>query len=66
VETSTSTPTPNTVSEPLISIEQLKAQSKYPHYLIAAAGADKRWLPGQELTQAAFDQAIQDVAGSVI
>ncbi|MDV6376371.1 hypothetical protein [Deinococcus arenicola] len=66
MEISTSTPTPSTASEPRTPVEQLAAASAHPAYLIAAATAAQRWLPGQELTTAQFNTAVQEAAGSVI
>lgn len=65
METSTSAPTHSTASE-RTPVEQLTAASAHPAYLIAAAAAAQRWLPGQELTQNEFDKALKQAAGSVI
>lgn len=64
METSTSTTIPNTASSPeRLTIEQLENQSTEARYILAAARASNRWLPGQELTQEQFDRALAAVKG---
>lgn len=67
VETSTNTPTPPTASSPKrFTLESLEAKSGHPAYVLAAVRAAKQWLPGQELTQAQFSEAVSATLGSVI
>ena len=49
-----------------LTIEALESASSVPHYLLAAARAAERWLPGQELTQAEFDRAVHAVQGQEV
>lgn len=58
--------TPPTVSDERRPIEALEAASGQPAYLLAAARAANRWLPGQELTADQFNEAVKAVKGSVI
>ena len=67
METSTSTATPSTASSPeRFTLEALEAKSTKPAYILAAARAANRWLPGQELTREAFDDALSETERSVI
>lgn len=67
METSTSTLIQSTASTPeRFTLEALEAKSRKPAYILAAARAANRWLPGQELTQEAFDEALTQTERSVI
>lgn len=44
-------------------IEEFEATSGQPRYLLAAARSARRWLPGQEVTEADFKAALDAVKG---
>lgn len=47
-------------------LEALEGASQEPGYILAAARAAERWLPGQELTQGEFDAAVKRVKGQEV
>lgn len=54
------------VSQERQPIEALEGASREPSYILAAARAAERWLPGQEITQADFDAAVSRVKGQEV